>query len=306
MQSIILAAGLGSRLNQITDFKPKTLIEVNGKPMLGYLIDNLLSNKINDITICTGYMHENIIKFCKDNYPNTRIKFVYNPDFSETNNMYSFYLAKDHIKDDLLLMNADLVFESSVIKELVNKKVNTVVVDRGNFLIESMKIKVDSNNRIASISKKIGKDDSFGSSIDVYKIIKRDIPILINEMERIIIEENDKNQWTEVMLDNLFKKKALISEPLDISGKKWFEIDDYDDLSKAELMFNRTLSSIRSKKIFFIDRDGTLTLDNEPIKGSFAFLEKLSSKGNHFFILTNNSSKTPQEHYRKLEKLGIN
>ena len=77
-----------------------------------------------------------------------------------------------------------------------------------------MKIKVDSNNRIASISKKIGKDDSFGSSIDVYKIIKRDIPILINEMERIIIEENDKNQWTEVMLDNLFKKKALISNLL--------------------------------------------------------------------------------------------
>ena len=100
-------------------------------------------------------------------------------------------------------------------------------------------------NGIASISKKIGKDDSCGSSIDVYKIIKRDIPSLINEMERSIIEENDKNQWTEVMLDNLFKKKALISEPLDISGKKWFEIDDYDDLSKAELMFNRTLSSIK-------------------------------------------------------------
>lgn len=306
MKAIILAAGIGSRLRPITDDKPKTLTKVNGRPMLDYLISNLVDNNISDIIICTGFKSGQIINFCRDKYLSVNFSFVLNKNFDTTNNMYSLYLARQHLNDDIILMNADLVYGSNVIRDLLKQKTSSVAVDVGNFIDESMKIIVDNKNKIISISKKIAESKAYGSSIDVYKINKSDCDTIKNEMKRIIEEKKDLNQWTEVMLDNLFQARKLIASPCDIGSEKWFEIDNFEDLAKAEILFNDEIKSLRDKKIFFIDRDGTLTLGNNIIDGSISFLNELKNTNKIFYVLTNNSSKTVSEHLEKFNKIGLN
>jgi HAD superfamily hydrolase (TIGR01450 family) len=304
MKAIILAAGIGSRLRPMTNEKPKTLVKVNNKPMLGHIIDALFLNGIRDVIVCTGFQSNQIVNYCKNNYPLINFIFVENKDYEDTNNMFSLFLARAYLNDDILLMNADLVFDSDIIKGLINEKGTAVAVDVGRYMEESMKV-VLGDGTIRNISKKITKEASYGCSIDVYRISKEDAKFLSLEMEDIIENKKDKNQWTEVMLDNLFSSGKVMARPFDIKNMRWYEIDNYEDLSSAEMLFNDKLRDIKNKKIFFIDRDGTLTLGEGVIDGVIDFLRYLRKEGKYFFVATNNSSLTPQEHLDKLNKMGL-
>ncbi len=305
MKAIILAAGVGSRLRPMTNVKPKTLVEVNGKAMLGYIIDALVGNNINSIAICLGYKSSLIINYCRTEYPNISFDFIENKNYETTNNMYSLYLARHLLTEDIILMNADLVFDPKVINKLLESKGTSIAVDKGVYLEESMKITIDQNNVITGISKKINKQDCYGSSIDVYRIAKQDIHLVHNEMKKIIEKDNDKNQWTEVMLNNLFESKKLIAYPINIHGNNWYEIDNYDDLARAEMLFNTSLCELKLKKAFFLDRDGTLQMDGKLIPGADEFVSLLQKKGKLVYVLTNNSSKTPRGHAESFKTSDI-
>ncbi len=238
MIGVILAAGMGSRLRPITKYIPKTLVEVNDKPIISYIIEALIENGINRIVICVGYKKNKIISFCKENYPNVDFKFVVNDEYKETNNMYSLYLAQSLLKEDLILMNGDVIVDSQIIKEIIKEQHSCVAVDKDRYIEESMKIIVE-NKTIKHISKKIKKEEAYGSSIDVYKINKTDLEMLIHEIKYIVEIKGSKNLWTEVMLDSLFKSQKLKAYPYDIGNKKWSEIDNYNDLILARKLFKQ-------------------------------------------------------------------
>lgn len=305
MKALILAAGIGSRLRPITNNKPKTLVNINGKPILGYVLDSLESNGIREIVICVGFFSDLIINYCELNFPQLNFKFVENKEYDTTNNMYSLYLAKDYLDDDMLIMNGDVVFDKEIIKNLILQKGSVVAVDVKEYFEESMKIIVGRDNLVTGISKKFSKKEAYGCSIDIYKIDKKDLENIKKETSQIIEKDKDLNQWTEVMLDNLFKKGELPARPYDINKYKWCEVDNFEDLSRAEIQFNYKLSSLKNKKIFFIDRDGTLTLDNSKIDGTDNFIAALKKKGKKFYVVTNNSSRTPQGHLEVLNKAGL-
>ncbi len=241
MRAIILAAGIGSRLTPQTNEKPKTLVEVNGIPMLGYIIKALWENAIIDIVICVGYKAEQIFNYCQNSWPQINFTFVENKDFLSTNNMYSLYLAKKFLDQDILLMNADLVFDKEIITGLKEMPMTSVAVDKGNYLEESMKVVVE-KKVIKNISKTITPEVSYGCSIDIYKIVEKDLQIIKDELQRIIEVRGDRRSWTEVMLNNLFSSSQLIAQPYDIGNSRWFEIDNFDDLSEAEKKFSEKLS----------------------------------------------------------------
>jgi len=306
MKSIILAAGIGSRLSPITSEKPKALIEINGKPILSYMINSLRKFGINNIVICVGYKSEQIVNFCKKNYPRIKFTFVKNRDFNTTNNMYSLYLARKHLSGDILLMNGDVICEPMIIGKLIKQKRTTVAVDRSVYKKESMKIMLNREKVIKRISKAIKKKNSYGCSIDMYKIIRDDANVLKKKLIDVIEKNKKLNQWTETLLDNLFEQGKIISYPFDISGRKWYEIDNFNDLVAAEILFNKKIISLNKKKIFFLDKDGTMSLGNKIINGSHKLFEKLKQEQKFFYLLSNNSSKTPKEHLKTFSKLGFN
>lgn len=233
MKALILAAGFGSRLAPITDTVPKSLVPVNGKPILFKQIDNLHNNGITDITVISGYKADIMFKEVKNKYPD--IKVIESKDYATTNNMYSAYLGIKSIGfDGFLMMNADVFYDESVIKELLAFPYdNAIVTDIGTYNEESMKV-VERDGRLVEISKAITQNDALGSSIDVYKFGQNGAKAFYEKCKEYIEDKKELKMWSEVALNDILNDVEFKACPL---VGRWFEIDNHEDLAKAEILF---------------------------------------------------------------------
>jgi choline kinase len=234
MKGIILAAGLGSRLENIGNSIPKTLLKVNGKPILSFILESFQNAGIRDIIICYGYKSDKIIDFCKS-YSNLNFTFIENTKFNVSNNLYSLYLARDHFDDEVIITDGDIVPHPVIIKDLVKQKKTTIVVDENSYIREIPR--PDSKN---DVSKKHGirASKKLFHPLDVHvciiKIGKNDLGIVKNEIERIIEKENNFNDFVWATIRNLLKEGLIDVETYNIKTDYWHEIDTPDDLRKTE------------------------------------------------------------------------
>lgn len=235
MKAFILAAGIGSRLRPITDEVPKCMVKVGDETIIERQLKSLVGAGINEIYVCTGYKHDVLEGFVREKYP--FVKFVHNEDYLTTNNMYSMYLTKEFSYDtDLLVLNADVFVDPSYIELLVNSsEENAILCEKGRYIEESMKIKYD-GEKITEISKKISEDETYGTTIDIYRFNKEFTKKWFDVMEDIIINRKELNLWNEVAIDEMFKYATV--KPV-LIGNMWFEIDNHDDLEYARKLFNK-------------------------------------------------------------------
>ena len=110
-RAIIMAAGYGTRLRPITLSTPKPLIKVNGIRMIESVIEALLKNDIREIYVVTGYLAEKF-DFLEEKYP--EVTLIYNPYFSKYNNISSLYVARDHLKD-VIILDGDQIIKNDKI-----------------------------------------------------------------------------------------------------------------------------------------------------------------------------------------------
>ena len=233
MKALILAAGVGSRLAPLTDHMPKSLVEVNGTPILMKQIENLHACGITDITVVSGYLSHVLASAVGGKYPEIRI--LESVDYAITNNMYSAYLAKEAMAGQgFLMMNADVFFDASVIRALVDcPHPNAIVVDVGRYMEESMKV-MERNGKLTAIAKTIPPAQALGCSIDVYKFSPAAADAFFAKCSEYIEANNDRKQWSEVALNDILTEVDFYACPL---RGRWLEIDTQDDLFAAEKLF---------------------------------------------------------------------
>ncbi len=238
MKALILAAGIGSRLRPQTNEIPKCLIKINKQDsILDTQIKALISGNVKDITVVVGYRASMIKDYIKENYTEINFTFIENEKYLTTNNMYSFLLAKPYLENQSFVsLNADVAIDSQIISKLVESpSINLIAVDKNSYSEESMKIKIEEpTGKITGISKQIKEEDSYATSIDVYKISK-DASRDIFAIAQCFIETGDEDKWFEVALNEGFQNNDFY--PKDIKGLKWFEIDDQEDLILARDLF---------------------------------------------------------------------
>ena len=121
MQAIILAAGMGKRLKELTKNNTKCMVKVNGVTLIDRMLHQLEKQRLSRIVIVVGYEGQKLIDYIDTLGIRTPIVYVQNPIYDKTNNIYSLALAKDWLcQEDTLLFESDIIFEDSVLDALVS------------------------------------------------------------------------------------------------------------------------------------------------------------------------------------------
>lgn len=119
MQAVVLAAGKGTRLRPLTEDKPKAMVEVNGKPLLGHVFDRLVELDADELIVVVGYLKENIISHFGDEYRNTPITYAHQRD--QKGLAHALLTVEEHIDDDFMLMLGDNIFEANL-EDVINRQ----------------------------------------------------------------------------------------------------------------------------------------------------------------------------------------
>ena len=129
MKAIILASGAGRRLRPLTNHLPKSLIDLGNATILDCQLKSLMKHGIDRVIITTGPFKKVLEDHARSKY-RVRFWFVDNPRYETTNYIYSLWLTRDLIDEDVLLLHGDLLFEDILIKKLLQAGGNCVLVNR--------------------------------------------------------------------------------------------------------------------------------------------------------------------------------
>ena len=121
MKALILNSGLGHRMGVLTSEHPKCMTELSaGQTILSRQLRLLADAGVQEVVMTTGYFDKVLVDYCQSLELPLHITFINNPRYAETNYIYSIYCAREALRDDdLLLMHGDLVFEPSVLEEIM-------------------------------------------------------------------------------------------------------------------------------------------------------------------------------------------
>lgn len=234
MKTIILAAGIASRLRPLTNNTPKCLLSVGDKCLLQRAIDALLANGLNDFIIVTGYLHTMIEDYIGKNYPQLKVEYIYNEQYASTNNIYSLWLTKDVVKDhDILLLDSDILFDSRIVKALLDSEhPNCLALNKHELGEEEIKLILDENYKIKEISKTCSIKDAAGESIGIEKFSSALTNQLMNEMDDMILNKNQSNVFYEAAFENIIRKGSEIYA-VDTTQHFSMELDTVEDFEHA-------------------------------------------------------------------------
>ncbi|MCK4937610.1 MAG: phosphocholine cytidylyltransferase family protein [Methanosarcinales archaeon] len=241
MKAIILAAGIGSRIRPLTDNCPKSLLKVGDNTILEMMVSHIQDCGINDIVFVTGYLKEQIQDYVKTRFPDLNYSFVTNEKYAETNTGFSLMLVQDLIKDSAFIkFDADVIFEKKILERLIKcEHENCLCVDKNiNLAAEEIKVIIDNENRILKANKTVDPKEAVGESIGIEKIGGNTANLLFKELELMMEDKNNHQEYYEGAYERLIEKKVPFYA-LDISGLKWVEIDTHEDFDKGKEIFNK-------------------------------------------------------------------
>ena len=246
MQAVILAAGMGRRLGELTGDNTKCMLEVNGVKLIDRALECLAECHVSRIVMVVGYKRENVKHYLGNNYKNIEIVYVDNPIYDKTNNIYSLYLAKDYlVAEDTLLLESDLIYESAVVKRIVeNEYPNLALVDKYESWMDGTVVVLNDECKIKNfISKrdfKYSDIDSYYKTVNIYKFSKEFsqshyVPFLSAYCQAL-----GRNEYYEQVLKVITLLDDSPLKALPLQGEKWYEIDDIQDLDIASGMFEES------------------------------------------------------------------
>ncbi len=237
MKAVILAAGRGTRLEPLTEDLPKCLVKVGGIPLLDRMIARLGEVGITDIVVVTGHKREALEAHlaASDADSARRAQRVFNPRYAEWGNFYSLLVAEEIVRgSDFIKLDADVLMDGNLLPILLAADGPAVLcIDRAARLgDEEMKVRIDERGRVVALNKQMAADVAAGESIGVERIDAPFAPQLFAEL-RSLIDDGETDDYYERAYERLMQR-GIDFGCADISNCVWHEIDDADDLARAE------------------------------------------------------------------------
>lgn len=244
MQAIILAAGMGKRLKELTKNNTKCMVEVNGVSLIDRMLHQIDKQNLSQIVIVVGYEGEKLINYIGTLNIKTPIVYVNNPIYDKTNNIYSLSLAKEYLcKEDTLLFESDLIFEDSVIKELIDDPRPTLaLVDKYESWMDGTCVKLSDDDTIEAFVPgkkfKFNEIKNYYKTVNIYKFSKH-----FSETHYVpFLDAYSKALGNNEYYEQVLRVITMLDEPeikaKRLNGQLWYEIDDIQDLDIASSMFS--------------------------------------------------------------------
>ena len=243
MQAIILAAGMGRRLGELTNGNTKCMLEVNGVRLIHRVLDSLHETGIRRVVLVVGYKAENVKELIGDKYKDMEIIYVDNEVYNKTNNIYSLFLAREYLTaDDTILLESDLIFEGSLLNKLIEHPYpNLALVDKYESWMDGTVVTLDSDNNIveflAKDKFKYSDISSYYKTVNIYKFSREFSQTHYVPFLEAYCHALGNNEYYEQVLKVITMLDDSPLKALPLSGEKWYEIDDIQDLDIASSIF---------------------------------------------------------------------
>jgi len=242
-KAIILAAGIGSRLSPFTEHTPKCLAPINGVPILNNMLANLSNSGVEESVIVVGYLKERIYDAIGTSFNGMKVSYIESERYDVTNNIYSLWLAREHLTEDILLLEADVFFERLLLdKMFINENRNIAAVAHHQPWMSGTVVSLDKEGNIQALLETRHQGPQFDYS-RVFKTLN--VYLFSHDFLRdqfvprldAFINAGEVNQYYEVILHATTYSQQHPMTALLCDDIKWFEVDDENDRLTAEYLF---------------------------------------------------------------------
>lgn len=243
--ALILAAGFGNRMKPLTNNTHKTLLEVGGESILGRIINSLEEENIKEIYIVTGYREKQIKEFINLKFSHLNISYIHNPRYRETNNIYSLALALENIniKKDLVLIESDLIYKKEVLKILLQSNFsNAALVSKYSTGMDGTVVGIANENITGVFPPHLHTDEfDFSDKYKTLNIYKFSAEFCNGDFRKFLTFYSsmiDESCYYELILGIVIYMNRITIGAVTVDILDWAEVDDPNDLSASEFLFN--------------------------------------------------------------------
>lgn len=225
MQALILAAGRGSRLGDSGHEVPKCLLEIGRRRLIEHQIEALADAGVGPVHVVVGYGAEEIREIV-----GMRAEYVVNTRWEQTNSLYSFWLARDAVQDEVLVLNCDVLFAPEIVGRLLDHPGDAFAIDSASGAgREQMKVRTH-DGRLVEMSKELPPEQSSGENVGILKLTAETTALAFERAGRLV-EAGQEKEWVGAAVNEVARECEL--HPVDIAGLPWIEIDFAADLARA-------------------------------------------------------------------------
>ena len=226
----------------LTSEHPKCMTEVSATDtILSRQLKLIVAAGIKEVVMTTGYFDEVLVQYCNSLNLSLNFTFVNNPLYAETNYIYSIYCAREYLDDDILLMHGDLVFEYSVLEDLLAFSKSCMKVSSTISLPEKDFKAVVHNGRVEKVGIEYFTDAMEAQAL--YKLKKDDWKLWLNEIIAFC-ETNNRKCYAENAFNGISDKCAIYA--YDVKNRLCSEIDTPEDLK----MVSERLNEIENRTVY--------------------------------------------------------
>lgn len=248
MKAIIIAAGMGIRLNPMTNDKPKCMLKLKGKTILQHQLDVFHANGITDISVIKGYKKEAI------DFPN--LKYYINDNYRNNNILNSLFYAEEAMDDEFIASYSDIIYGKDVVRKLTENGGDiAIVVDidwKGYYegrtehpIEEAENVIFDADENVVEIGKIMDNKGAVnGEFIGMLKCTKRGAEVFKEYFHKAKSEFFGKSFVRAKTFDVAYLTdfiQYLVNNGIKINcatiERGWIEIDTVQDFERAEEMF---------------------------------------------------------------------
>ena len=241
-RAIILAAGTGERLRPLTDDLPKCLVRVGGEPILVRTLRTLAECGLSEAVIVVGHEKEKIVELLGDRFAGMDVTYVNAPRYEQTNNIYSLWEAREHCGEDVLLIEADVLFDRALVERLLERDGLSMAVAPYRSWHSGTVVRASQSGVVCSFVMGAEQDPGFNyrdalKTVNIY-LLRADFlrQHLIPTLDRQIRQGN-VHAYYESVLRDLVAAQHVELQAVDVGDLRWYEVDDLRDLEAAEKLF---------------------------------------------------------------------